>query len=104
MFLSKYVLFSNMGISEIQRSANLNNANATNWDFASQPDNILFSEKSCMCCVGFIDMVDSTRITAGLTKSQMSKYYSLFINWVNGIIRGYGGKVVKNTGDGLLFY
>ncbi|MDW0165693.1 MAG: adenylate/guanylate cyclase domain-containing protein [Nitrososphaeraceae archaeon] len=93
-----------MGISEIQRSANLNNANATNWDFASQPDNILFSEKSCMCCVGFIDMVDSTRITAGLTKSQMSKYYSLFINWVNGIIRGYGGKVVKNTGDGLLFY
>lgn len=76
-------------MSEIQRSANLNIA--TNWDFASQPDNILFSEKSCTCCVGFIDMVDSTRITAGLTKSQMSKYYSLFINWVNGIIRGYGG-------------
>ena len=91
-----------MGISEIQRSANLNIA--TNWDFDSQADNILFSEKSCMCCVGFIDMVDSTRITAGLPKSQMSKYYSLFINWVNGIIRGYGGKVVKNTGDGLLFY
>lgn len=93
-----------MGISEIQSSDNLNNSNATNWDFASQPDNILFSEKSCTCCVGFIDMVDSTRITSGLTRGQMSKYYSLFINWVNGIIRGYGGKVVKNTGDGLLFY
>jgi class 3 adenylate cyclase len=49
-------------------------------------------------------MVDSTRITAGLTTHQMSKYYSLFINWVSGIIRGYSGKVVKNTGDGLLFY
>jgi len=34
----------------------------------------------------------------------MSKYYSLFINWVSGIIGGYSGKVVKNTGDGLLFY
>ncbi|MDW0146820.1 MAG: hypothetical protein QOK60_08650, partial [Nitrososphaeraceae archaeon] len=71
-----------MGISEIQRSANLNNANATNWDFDSQPDNILFSEKSCTCCVGFIDMIDSTKITADLTTRQMSKYYSLFINWV----------------------
>jgi class 3 adenylate cyclase len=49
-------------------------------------------------------MVDSTRITAGLTTHQMSKYYSLFINWVSGIIRGHDGKVVKNTGDGLLFY
>jgi len=49
-------------------------------------------------------MVDSTRITAGLTTRQMSKYYSLFINWVSGVIRGYSGKVVKNTGDGLLFY
>jgi len=49
-------------------------------------------------------MVDSTRITAGLPTHQMSKYYSLFINWVSGIIRGYSGKVVKNTGDGLLFY
>ena len=49
-------------------------------------------------------MVDSTRITAGLTTHQMSKYYSLFINWVSGIISGYSGKVVKNTGDGLLFY
>ena len=57
-----------------------------------------------MCCVGFVDMVDSTRITAGLTTHQLSKYYSLFINWVSGIISGYSGKVVKNTGDGLLFY
>ncbi len=91
-----------MGITEILKPANLNVA--TNSEFPSQGDNIFFSEKSCMCCVGFVDMVDSTRITAGLTMRQMSKYYSLFINWVSGIIRGYSGKVVKNTGDGLLFY
>ena len=77
---------------------------AADLDSANERENIFFSEKSRMCCVGFVDMVDSTRVTAGLTTRQMSRYYSLFINWVSGIIRGYGGKVVKNTGDGLLFY
>jgi adenylate cyclase len=91
-----------MGIIETQGFPSLNMS--TNSDSASQPDNIFFSEKSCMCCVGFVDMIDSTRITAGLTTRQMSKYYTLFINWVSGIIGGYNGKVVKNTGDGLLFY
>ena len=91
-----------MRIIETQESASLNIAR--NSDSSSQPDNIFFSENSRMCCVGFVDMVDSTRITAGLTTRQMSKYYSLFINWVSGIISGYSGKVVKNTGDGLLFY
>lgn len=91
-----------MGIIETQGFPSLNMS--TNSDSASRPDNIFFSEKSCMCCVGFVDMIDSTRITAGLTTRQMSKYYTLFINWVSGIIGGYNGKVVKNTGDGLLFY
>ncbi len=91
-----------MGITEIQESANLNMPR--NSGPPSQPDNIFFSENSRMCCVGFVDMVDSTGIIAGLTTHQMSKYYSLFINWVSGIISGYSGKVVKNTGDGLLFY
>ena len=77
---------------------------AADLDSANERENIFFSEKSRMCCVGFVDMVDSTRVTAGLTTRQMSRYYSLFINWVSGIIRGYSGKVVKNTGDGLLFY
>ena len=91
-----------MGITEIRNPASLNKT--TNSDSARQRDNFFFSEKSCTCCVGFVDMVDSTRITAGLTTSQMSKYYSLFINWVSSIIGGHNGKVVKNTGDGLLFY
>jgi class 3 adenylate cyclase len=102
MFLNDQVLFSNMRIIETQESPRPNAA--PNSESASQPDNIFFSEKSRICCVGFVDMVDSTRITAGLTTRQMSKYYSLFINWVSGIISGYSGKVVKNTGDGLLFY
>jgi adenylate cyclase len=91
-----------MRIIETQESANL--SIPRNSGPPSQPDNIFFSENSRMCCVGFVDMVDSTGIIAGLTTHQMSKYYSLFINWVSSIISGYSGKVVKNTGDGLLFY
>jgi len=102
MFLNNLMLFPNMGITEIQKPTNLNVSNNSN--FANPRDDIFFSEKSSMCCVGFVDMVDSTRITARLTTRQMSKYYSLFINWVSGIIRGYSGEIVKNTGDGLLFY
>jgi adenylate cyclase len=80
---------------------------ASDWESPSrlqQSDNIAFSEGCCTCCVGFIDMINSTGLTARLTIHQMSKFYSLFINWVTGVIRGYGGNVVKNTGDGLLFY
>lgn len=69
-----------------------------------EENDISFSECCCTCCVGIIDMVNSTRITAGLKRDQMNKYYCFFINWAAAIIRGYGGTVVKNTGDGLLFY
>src|SRR4026208_779351 len=102
MFLTNEVLFPNMGIIETHESASLNMT--TNSDSAGQPDNIYFSEKSCMCCVGFVDIVDSTRITAGLTTHQMSKYYSLFINWVSVIISGYSDRVKKKTGAGLFFF
>jgi class 3 adenylate cyclase len=72
--------------------------------FLSEGNDISFSEGCCTCCVGIIDMVNSTKVTAGLHRDQMSKYYCLFINWAAAVIRGYGGTVVKNTGDGLLFY
>ncbi|HXW12510.1 MAG TPA: adenylate/guanylate cyclase domain-containing protein [Nitrososphaeraceae archaeon] len=98
------MLFPNMGITEIQNPISLNLNVPENQDFVNQRDDITFSEKASMCCVGFVDMIDSTRITAGLPTHQMSRYYSLFINWVSSVIRGYGGEVVKNTGDGLLFY
>ncbi len=73
-------------------------------DFVLEAGDISFSEGCCTCCVGIIDMVNSTRITAALSSHQMSKYYCLFINWATAVVRGYGGTVVKNIGDGLLFY
>lgn len=96
-----------MGITPDMMSPNISPAtdSTSNRSFGIQEaDNISFSEGFGTCCVGIIDMVNSTRVTAGLTRYQMGKYYCLFINWATAVITGYGGKVVKNTGDGLLFY
>ena len=32
------------------------------------------------------------------------KYYSIFINSISKIVKSYGGKVLKNIGDCMLFY
>ena len=74
------------------------------FDWEENSDRISISDVSSPSCVGIIDIIDSTRITARLNKHQMSKFYCHFINWANAVVRGYGGIVVKNTGDGLLFY
>jgi adenylate cyclase len=96
-----------MGITANPTTQNLNTPSDSTIqlpDFVQEADNISFSEGCCTSCVGIIDIVNSTRVTAGLSRHQMSKYYCLFINWATAVVRGYGGKVVKNTGDGLLFY
>lgn len=67
-------------------------------------DGLSFSEVSSICCVGVIDIVNSTKITSRLSTHKMGNFYCRFINWANAVIKGFGGKVVKNTGDGLLFY
>lgn len=59
------------------------------------------SRSYCVCCV---DMVNSTEITAGLSDRQTRRYYSVFLNRMGTIIKSYGAKVIKTTGDGMLFY
>lgn len=75
-------------------------------DVIKQQEEILlnFSDHSENDCVCFIDIKDSTKITGKLTDSQSSKLYSLFLNSMASIVRSYGGIVVKNIGDALLFY
>lgn len=65
---------------------------------------ITFSETYNSYCVGIVDIVDSTRITALLTKPKMCQYYSVFLNSMAVIIKKYGGIVIKNIGDSLLYY
>jgi two-component system response regulator ChvI len=68
-------------------------------------EEISFSTQSQNFCVCFVDMVDSTKITAEATnKEKVRKYYSIFINTMATIARNFGAKVIKNTGDCLISY
>jgi class 3 adenylate cyclase len=68
---------------------------------------IRFSGDSIKSCVGFIDIVDSTKnivMMEGL--ENIRKYYSLFINSISNLVSSSsaGGRVIKNIGDCILFY
>ena len=56
------------------------------------------------CCVGMVDMVNSTKISAMLGNYQTSRYYEIFLNSMAKIIITFGGIVIKNMGDCLLYY
>ncbi len=65
---------------------------------------ISFEEISQNYCVGVVDVVNSTQNISRLSKEQVSAFYSVFLNTVGYVIQNNGAKVVKNTGDGILFY
>ena len=66
---------------------------------------IRFSGDSIKSCVGFIDLVDSTKNTMTMDNLEHIRiYYSKFINSISKIVKSYGGKVIKNIGDCLLLY
>jgi adenylate cyclase len=65
---------------------------------------ISFDEVSQNYCVGIVDVVNSTQTISRLSKEQSCEFYSVFLNTVGYIIENNGGKVVKNMGDGILFY
>lgn len=60
------------------------------------------THKYCIC---FIDIIDSTKSTNDMMRSDMIQgYYSIFLNTMSNIIRNHNGRVIKNSGDGLLYY
>jgi class 3 adenylate cyclase len=67
---------------------------------------IQFTGNSHSCCVCFVDVVDSTRITTvEITNAEKIKiYYSMFINTMAVIARNFGATIIKNTGDSLVYY
>ena len=75
-------------------------------ELIERQDEILlkFSEGAKNCPVCIIDIAQSTKTTAKLSEEQTSKFYGIFINEVNEIVNRYQGVVVKNLGDGMLFY
>jgi len=69
-----------------------------------QNEVISFSEIYKSYCVGIVDIVNSTQITATLSKPKMCQYYTNFLNSMALIVRKHDGIVVKNIGDSLLYY
>ncbi|MGC2573941.1 MAG: hypothetical protein WA364_20690 [Candidatus Nitrosopolaris sp.] len=49
-------------------------------------------------------MIDSTGIVSSLTGTEICKYYSIFLNTMSSILHNFGAKIIKNAGDGLIFY
>lgn len=71
----------------------------------SEKEEISFSSKSENYCVSFVDIVNSTNITAQISHTEkIGKYYSIFINTMATLARNYGAKITKNAGDSLIYY
>lgn len=71
----------------------------------SDKEEISFSSKSESYCVSFVDIVNSTNITAQISHTEkIGKYYSIFINTMATLARDYGAKITKNAGDSLIYY
>src|SRR5919108_404487 len=79
------------------------NDNQSIFDLASEE--ICFLAHSQNYCVCFVDMVNSTKITAEISDRQkVRQYYSIFINTMAVLAKNYNAKIVKNAGDALIFY
>ena len=74
----------------------------TNWKIGK--GEIAFLGKVQECCVCFIDMISSTKISSNLSAVQLSRYYEIFLNGIAHIAENFSAKIVKNAGDALIFY
>lgn len=70
----------------------------------TETETITFTEQNVDCCVGVVDIVNSTKIASRLNCQQIAKYYGVFLNSMGLIVKRYGGIVVKNIGDSILYY
>ena len=77
--------------------------NLEDFEKTRQSHLVAFSTQTKSYCVGCVDMVNSTNIASRLTQKQLSAYYEIFLNSMSKIIGKFGGKVIKNVGDCLLY-
>lgn len=63
-----------------------------------------FSTNTQSYCVGAVDMVNSTKISATIGPARVSRYYQIFLNSMSRILSRFGGFVIKNIGDCLVYY
>lgn len=71
---------------------------------ADQCEEVSFSGIRENYCVCFIDMMDSTKIASKLTDAELGRYYGIFLNEMATIVNNFGGRIIKNAGDCLIYY
>jgi len=97
--------YSNMQSFPIIKSQNRQMSNEQNLEVMNTSDYLVaFSTQSQAYCVGCVDIVNSTKISASIPFRKLSGYYEVFLNSMSKIIGKFRGKVLKNIGDCLLFY
>ena len=59
-------------------------------------------------CVSFVKMAEPMDIAGSGhivdSGDKDREYYSIFLNTIAGIAKGFDGKIIKNVGDGLVCY
>jgi class 3 adenylate cyclase len=65
---------------------------------------VSFSGNTQSYCIGMVDMVNSTKITHQMSNEKRVQYYEIFLNSMGKIVNRFGGIVIKNIGDSLLYY
>lgn len=63
-----------------------------------------FAKHHATMVVGFLDIVGSTELMTTLSGVQIDDFYKLFLSGVSETLRQYGAAIIKNVGDGILFY
>lgn len=63
-----------------------------------------FSKHHTHFVVGVLDIVHSTESTFSLSGEAIDEFYSIFLSGVSSSIHENEGKVLKNIGDGVLWY
>jgi two-component system response regulator ChvI len=63
----------------------------------------IFFIRAQNCCVCFVDIVDSTRVTSSINNPEkIRRYYEIFLNTMAAIGRNFRAKIIKNVGDCLI--
>jgi two-component system, OmpR family, response regulator ChvI len=74
----------------------------SNFDFVKE---ISFLDRSMNCCIGFVNIINSTSNIAEISdRRKIGQYYSIFINTMAVLAKNYGARIIKNAGDALIFY
>ena len=70
-----------------------------------QDDEIYFYNNSNQFCVCYVDIINSTDILSKVDDSiKLRRYYSIFLNTVATTAKEFNAKIIKNIGDGLIYY